>query len=445
MYVDRLLATSHLDWAVTGLGVLDADRRLGEALLAQDGLYTLVLKHPDGSLESRVIGSLVGYRLLSDDPLAATEQLAAPEIRIVSLTITEGGYAIHPLTGEFNADDPAVLADLPRDAVPRTVFGLVVGALERRRARGTAPFSVMSCDNIEGNGRVARRAFAAFARLRDPALGEWVDSNVHFPSSMVDRITPVTTDTDRAVVEQRYGVRDRCPVVCEPFVQWVLEDDFGPGGRPPFEAVGVHMVTDVAPYELMKLRLLNASHQALAYLGYLMGYRHVHEAAADPLLARLLRAYMDEEATPTLRPVPGVDVESYKSSVVDRFANPCVRDTLARICTDTSDRIPKFLLPVVLEQLDAGRQVRLSALVVASWARYAEGVDEQGQPIDVVDPRRDELVRAAGRQRQDVTAFLQVRDVFGDLAEHEEFTAAYAAVLTSLQKRGARATLERMV
>jgi mannitol 2-dehydrogenase len=302
----------------------------------------------------------------------------------------------------------------------------------------------MSCDNLQENGHLTRRVFTAFARLRDPELGGWVESEVRFPNSMVDRITPVTTDADRAEVAERFGIEDRWPVVCEPYTQWVLQDAFT-AGRPPYEQAGVQVVDRVEPYELMKLRLLNGSHQALAYFGYLCGYRLVHEAARDPLFQAFLLGYMDSEATPTLAPVPGVDLGGYKHTLIERFANPQIRDTIARVCAQSSDRIPKWLLPVVRQQLAAGGEIRRSAAVVASWARYAEGVDEQGQPIEVVDRRRDTLMRLARRQREDPDAFIANRELFGDLADNERFVAAYRSALASLHQRGARATLESLI
>ncbi|HEY4602872.1 MAG TPA: mannitol dehydrogenase family protein, partial [Blastococcus sp.] len=233
------------------------------------------------------------------------------------------------------------------------------------------------------------------------------------------------------------------PVVCEPFTQWVLEDEFSLG-RPPLEDAGVQVVEDVEPYELMKLRLLNAGHQALAYLGYLAGYRLVHEAAQDPLFQRFLLGYMEEEATPTLRPVPGIDLAEYRKSLIERFSNPAIRDTLARLAFDGSERITKWLLPVVRENLAAGGEVRRSAAIVAGWARYCEGVDEEGRPIEVVDRRRDELTARALRQRDDPLAFLADRELLGDLVEDERFTSHYRAALDSLHERGARATLESL-
>jgi len=445
VYIDALLRQGQaLDWGICGIGVLASDRPMQQALAAQDGLYTLVVKHADGTYEPRVIGSLVKYLFAPDDPEAVLEQLADPATRIVSLTITEGGYNLDSTTGQFQVEDPGVRADLEPGAVPRSAFGLVVEALVRRRARRVPAFTVLSCDNIQGNGDTARRCFSAFAALRDPELGEWVRDQVAFPNCMVDRITPVTTEQDRQEVASRFGIEDRWPVVCEPFIQWVLEDSF-PLGRPPLQDSGVQLVTDVEPYELMKLRLLNASHQALCYFGYLAGYRLVHEVCQDPLFASFLLAYMDREGTPTLEPVPGVDLEHYKRELLQRFSNPQVRDTVARLCAESSDRIPKWLLPVIRHNLASGGRIELAAAVVASWARYAEGVDEQGEPIEVVDRLREPLMAAAARSAQDPLAFLQRREVFGDLIDEPRFTSAYTVVLASLHDRGARATLEDLV
>lgn len=444
MYVDALMNRGKaLDWGICGVGTMAADESMRDVMSAQDGLYTLVLKHADGTLEPRVIGSIVEYLYAPDAPEAVIARLASPLTRIVSLTITEGGYNIHHVTGEFDADNPLVQRDLRPGAVPQSVFGLVVEALERRRARGTPPFTVMSCDNIQGNGHVARRVFTAFARLRDPELADWIEREVRFPSSMVDRITPMTTDADRALVEEQLNIVDAWPVVCEPFTQWVLEDEFG-AGRPPLEEVGVQLVESVEPYELMKLRLLNAGHQALGYPGYLAGYRLVHEACQDPLFSDFLMRYMDDEATPTLAPVPGIDLVEYKRSLIERFSNPNVRDTLARLCAESSDRIPKFLLPVIREQLRRGGEITRSSAIVASWARYAEGVDEQGEPIEVIDQLRDRLMAAAKRQRVDPTAFIADQGVFGDLANEERFRTAYLSALATLHEHGARALLERL-
>jgi mannitol 2-dehydrogenase len=445
MYLDTLMNSGRaLDWGLCGVGVLPQDRRIIDTLRAQDGLYTLVVKHPDGRREPRVIGSVVEALFAPDDPLAVLGRLADHQTRIVSLTITEGGYLVNQVTGEFDADDPSIQADLRADFVggqaPSTVFGYLTAALDQRRRAGQAPFTVLSCDNLPDNGDVAKRMLCAFARLKDPALADWIEADVAFPNAMVDRITPVTAPEDIDGLARDFDVQDGWPVVCEPFTQWVLEDGFGQG-RPPFEAAGVQMVADVVPYELMKLRLLNASHQAMAYLGYLAGYRYAHEVCQDPLFASFLLGYMEREGTPTLPPVPGVDLEAYRRELVERFANPEVRDTLARLCAESSDRIPKWLVPVIVENLRTGGEIELSALVVASWARYAEGIDEQGRAIEVVDRLKDRVMAAAAQQQADPLAFLRDRDLFGELADDARFTSAYVRALDSLHTHGAKATV----
>jgi mannitol 2-dehydrogenase len=425
MYIDALMEDGKaLDWGICGVGVMPADQRMKDALDAQDGLYTLMLEKPDGTRDVRVIGSIVEYRYAPDDPEAVIELLAAPSTRIVSMTITEGGYQIE-------------------NAGATSVFGLVTEALARRRDRGIASPTIVSCDNIEGNGDIAREAFTEYANRAHPGLSEWMAANTKFPNSMVDRITPVTTPEVIATLAEQFGIEDRWPVVAEPFTSWALEDDFA-DGRPPFEDVGVLMVQDVTPYELMKLRLLNASHQGLCYFAYLAGYRLVHEAAADPLFADFLLAYMDSEATGTLKPVPGIDLPDYKRTLIERFGNPGVRDTVARLCADSSDRIPKWLLPVVRANLASGAPIRLSSAIVASWARYAEGVDENGEPIDVVDHLAETLVPVAQSQRENPLAFIENRSLFGDLVDQPRFVEAYRWALDTLHSDGARATLEQL-
>jgi mannitol 2-dehydrogenase len=447
MYVDALMNEgTALEFGIVGVGTMPGDARMRDALNGQDGLYTLVVKYPDGRREPRVIGSILRFLHAADDPGAVLAVMRAASTRIVSLTITEGGYLFHPSTGEFDADHPLIQADLVEGAIPSTPFGFIVEALRLRRENGTPPFTVMSCDNIPGNGDVAKKMIVAFARLKDPDLAGWIESAVRFPNSMVDRITPVTAPEDIAALTDEFDVEDAWPVVCEPFTQWALEDSFegGAAGRPAFEDVGVQLVPDVEPYELMKLRLLNASHQALCYLGYLSGYRYAHEVCQDPLFVDFLLAYMDREATPTLHDVPGVDLTAYKHQLIERFANPEVRDTLARLCAESSDRIPKWLVPVIRTNLQKDGEIERSALVVASWARYAEGVDEQGQPIEVVDQLKDRVMAAAARQREEPLAFVRDEQLFGDLAADDRFAEAYTRWLASLHDVGARATLERL-
>jgi mannitol 2-dehydrogenase len=423
MYIDRLLqrGLAH-EWGICGVGVMPGDWTMRDVLRDQDGLYTLILENPDGSRDAQVIGSIIDYRYAPDDPEAAVELLAAPTTRIISLTITEGGYR--------DPEGPA--------------FALITEALATRRGRGIAAPTIVSCDNIESNGEVAKRAVLANTEQRDPGLAEWVAEHTRFPSSMVDRITPATTLEMAAAVRREIGVDDRWPVVAEPFTAWVLEDDFS-DGRPPLEQAGVLLVDAVVPYESMKLRLLNAGHQCLCYFAHLCGFEYVHDAAGDPLFAEFLLAYFDFEAIPTLAPVPGVDLYDYTRKLVERFANPGVRDTVARLCAYSSDRIPKWLLPVIHDNLANGGSVRLATATVASWARYAEGVNEWGEPIEVVDQLADSLVPIARSQYENPTAFIEITALFGDLAQQPSFVQAYRWALDSLHRKGARATLEALV
>ena len=423
MYIDRLLQRGMArEWGICGIGVMPGDWTMRDVLRDQGGLYTLVLENPDGTRDAHMIGSIIDYRYAPDDPEAALEVLAAATTRIISLTITEGGYR--------DPEGPA--------------FALITEALARRRCRGIAAPTIVSCDNIESNGEIARRAVLANAERRDPGLADWVAEHTRFPSSMVDRITPATTLEMAAQVRRDFGVDDRWPVLAEPFTAWVLEDDFA-DGRPPLEQAGVLLVDDVGPYESMKLRLLNAGHQSLCYFAYLCGFEFVHDAARDPLFAEFLLAYFDFEAIPTLAPVPGIDLHDYSRTLVERFGNPGVRDTVARLCAYSSDRIPKWLLPVIYDNLASDGSVRLAAATVASWARYAEGADEWGQPIEVVDQLADSLVPIARSQHENPTAFIEINAVFGDLAQQPRFVEAYRWALESLHRNGARATLEALV
>ncbi|MRX44020.1 mannitol dehydrogenase family protein [Agromyces kandeliae] len=440
MYLDRVLSSGEEDWGICGVGVMPFDLAMRDALRAQDGLYTLVTTAPDGSAEARVIGSIIEYLYAPDDPEAVLAKLADAETRIVSLTITEGGYGVDDATGAFSPSDEATLADLAGGTTPRSVLGYLVTALARRRDAGTPPFTVMSCDNIQGNGRVARTAVLGFAERVDPDLAAWIASDVSFPNSMVDRITPVTTDETRAAVREEFGVDDRWPVRSESFEQWVLEDDF-PLGRPDLAAVGVQLVDDVEPYELMKLRLLNASHQAMSYLGILAGATYVHEVCTDPLFVGFLRGYMQDEAIPTLRPVPGIDLDDYVDQLLARFGGQAVRDTLARQVVDGSDRIPKFLLPVVRAQLAGDGRIGRAALVLAAWSVFLEGRTEQGEPTPVSDRRRTELEAAVAAERERPGAFLDLTAVFGDLGRDQVLRDAFVAARASLAERGARVSI----
>jgi mannitol 2-dehydrogenase len=444
MYLDTLMnAGEARDWGICGVGLLPMDQRMAQVMQAQDCLYTMIVKAPDGSRRARVIRSIVDYLFAPDAPGAVLEMMTSPEIRIVSMTITEAGYNVHRITGDFDPNGPGISHDLANPDEPATAFGFIVEALARRRARGIPPFTVLSCDNVQGNGHISRHAILGFARLRDPELAGWIDANVRFPNSMVDRITPATTDDDRRLAREQFGVADEWPVVCEPFTQWVVEDAFG-CGRPPLDLVGVQLTDDVEPYELMKLRLLNAGHQAIGYAGYLAGYRYAHETIADPSFRELLRRYWYDEGIPSLRPVPGIDLDAYVEQLLERFGNPAIRDTLARLCLDSSQRMGEWVLPVVRYELGVGGPIERVTAIVASWARWAEGVDEQGEPIVISDPLADQLTSAARRQRDDPLAFIQNRDIFGDLADDHRFVEVYRRMLATVIDKGAKMLVDEL-
>ena len=446
-YLDELLRQHDDDvpeWGICGVGVLERDRRMHDALHAQDCMYTLVLKAPDGSYDARVIGSIMDHMLAVDDTQAVLDVLAAPSTRIVSLTITEGGYPIDDATGEFAPDD-AAREDGQSPQSPHTPFGLIVEALRERRERGIEPFTVLSCDNLPGNGHIAHDSACGQAALSDQKLAQWIDDNVAFPNCMVDRITPVTTDEDRELVEQQWGIEDAWPVGAEPFIQWVIEDKF-PAGRPQWEEVGAQMVTDVVPYELMKLRLLNAAHQMLAHWGRLLGMTYAHEAAEDPDIEAVTRAYLEREALPTLRPVPGIDLDQYVDTLFERFTNHAIADTLNRLAEDASDRVPKFVLPALRGCIEQGRPVDLGAAMCAAWALTLEGNDEDGAPITINDQYRDRLISLAQQQKAgNARALLSDARLFGELESTSEFADRFEHWLHAIRRDGARAVMRELI
>ena len=447
MYVDRLMNSGvDLDWGICGVGLLPQDAAMRDVMSAQNGLYTLVLRHPDGALEPRVIGSVLEYLFAAGDPEAVFSRLVDPAVRIVSLTVTEGGYLKRPADGAFAAEHPDVVHDVHNLDRPRTAFAYIVEALRRRRAAGVAPFTVLSCDNLQGNGDCTRQTVTAFAGLVDPDLEAWIKQEVAFPNAMVDRITPVTTDADREVLRTEFGLDDQWPVPAEPFTQWIVEDHF-PTGRPSLEAVDVQVVEDVRPYELMKLRLLNASHQALAWFGGLFGDVLVDEAMRRPELREYLLQYMRREAVPTLGPVPGVDLDEYVDTLVERFSNPWMRDTVRRLGTDGTIRMATFVLPAVQDNLAAGRPVRLGAGMVAAWARYWELVAAGRLPAAQVpdDPSAADLLAAAARQTAHPLAFLQNRRIFGDLPDSTVFIEAFAGWREILVRGGPEQCLRALL
>jgi fructuronate reductase len=442
VYVDDRLAAGERDWAICGASLRSPDTR--DALRPQGGLYSLAVRSGDDE-RLRVIGSVRNLVVAPEDPDALLQAMSDPAVRIVTLTVTEKGYCHDPATGTLKDDHPDIVADLANPGRPRSAPGFLVEALRRRRADGAAPFTVLCCDNLPANGHTVRNVVTRLAALRDREFGRWVAGEVAFPSTMVDRIVPATTDEDRTAISTRLDLEDAWPVVTEPFTQWVIEDRFT-SGRPRLEEAGVELVGDVAPYELMKLRLLNGSHSTLAYLGYLAGYETVSTTMDDPAFAGFIQAFMDEDVTPTLRMPPGADLADYKSSLLRRFANPALKHRTWQIAMDGSQKLPQRLLGTVRDRLASGAPIGRLALSVAAWMRYGTGIDERGQPIDVRDPLSERLLRIGrdnGLAAEGLaSAYLGVKEVFADdLPADPRFSRPVTAALAGLMERGAKRTV----
>ena len=440
VYLDDLFATgADHDWAIIGAGVRDADEAMRQQLLAQDWLTTVVEQEADAS-SARITGAMIDY-LRPGDSAAVIARLADPATRIVSLTITEGGYYIDPASQTFDQAHPDIAWDAANMAAPRTAFGLILAGLLARRAAGTIPFTVMSCDNIPGNGHVTQNAVIGLARLVDADLAAWVEANVAFPNGMVDRITPATSDREKTLLADDFGIADNWPVFCEKFRQWVLEDNF-PAGRPALEKVGVQFVTDVAPYEHMKIRILNGGHATIAYPAGLMDIHFVHEAMEHPLVSAFLAKVEHDEIIPVVPPVPDTNLDEYFALCERRFANPKIGDTIRRLALDGSNRQPKFIIPSALGRVTAGNSVTGLALVSALWCRYCYGTTESGAVIEPNDPSWDRLVAQARLAKAEPAAWLAMADIYGDLARNPAFTAAFSKALNMLWEVGTQATLE---
>ncbi len=446
-YTDALMNTGEgLEWGICGIGTRAEERAMRDALAAQDYLYTLVELDDRPDTEVRVIGSIRDMLLVGEDGSeAVVARLADPAIRIVSLTITEGGYCLDDSTGQFNAQLPQIQHDLQNPRSPVSVFGLLCAALAKRRGHGVGPFTVMSCDNLPHNGDVTRRATLAFASLVDPDLARWIERNVSFPNAMVDRITPMTSTAHRQDLERQHGLDDAWPVVCEPFVQWVLEDRFV-AGRPAWEKVGVQFTDDVSPYEEMKIKLLNGSHLALTYLGYLRGYRFVHETMADPLFVEYIRRYMDEDVTPQLAAVPGIDLARYKQTLIERFSNRAIADQLERVCSDGSSKFPKFSVPTINRLIADNAALDRAALVVAAWALYLRGVDENGEQYRIPDPRADFCQSLVAEDDGLAERLLGREEIFGTrIPRSLAFREAFERNLLRLCTLGVSGTLDLLL
>lgn len=449
-YTDALMNQGKaLDWAICGAGLRREDRKARDDLAAQDFLFTLFELGDTPDTEVRVIGSMKQMLLAEDSPEALIAKLAEATVRIVSLTITEGGYCIDDSTGEFMAHLPQIQHDLAHPQAPTTVFGFLCAALQRRRKAGLKPFTVMSCDNLPHNGQVARKALLAFAERAGDLYGEglasWIADTVSFPNAMVDRITPMTSDAHRQLLLDKHGVDDHWPVVCEPFVQWVLEDKFG-DGRPAWEDVGVQFTDDVTPYEEMKIKLLNGSHLALTYLGALKGYRFVHDTMNDPLFVEYIQTYMDRDVTPQLAPVPGIDLTAYKAKLIERFSNQAIADQLERVCSDGSSKFPKFTVPTINALITDGAELDRAALVVAAWAVYLNGTDETGARYRMLDPRLAFCQGLVASEGGLTARLLGVDEIFGkQIPQSAAFVEAFERQLHNLRTLGVTGTLKALL
>jgi mannitol 2-dehydrogenase len=433
---DLMGRASTLDWGIVGVGLLQRDRRMQEALGPQDCLYTLV-EREQGEESATVIGSICGVIFAGDSSQAVVEAIADPMTRIVSLTVTENGYCLNPATKQLDLSHPFIIHDLSGTPLPRSAIGILVEAYRRRMMASQPALTALTCDNIQHNGAVLKAAVLTLAEHRDPRLARWIEANARFPSTMVDRITPITTGSDIDYLACRYGVMDHWPVFSETFRQWVIEDDFVQG-RPSWEIVGAQLVADVAPYELMKLRLLNASHLAIAGLGRLAGYTYINEISCNLDFRAYMQALMDRETGPTLPVVPGVDIARYKSTLITRFANPNIRDTADRVNADAPINL---LIDPIRDRLAADADTNLLALALAAWMKRVGGIDDAGLPVTTVHPLADLLRSRAIEGGPDPRPLLSVTTLFGDLIESPCFVSTLERWLFALYEYGARGSV----
>ena len=442
VYLDRLLSQGiDHDWAIIGAGIKHWDTAMRDRLEGQDWLTTIVELEPSG-LNAWICGAMIDF--LDVDASKLVDRLTQPDIRIVSLTVTEGGYFVDAVTGGFDVNHPEIRSDIAQPDSPKTVFGILIAALLKRKDAGIVPFTIMSCDNLPENGEVAQKAVLGLAAAQSSDTAAWIKANVCFPNGMVDCITPATSQSKIDMVADQFGIDDASPVVCEPFRQWVLEDKFS-AGRPALENVGVEFVDDVAPYELMKLRILNGGHAIIAYPAGLMGIHGVHAAIANPLIRGFLEKLEYTEVIPTVPPIEGTDFHQYFDTVKERFSNEAVGDTIPRLCFDGSNRQPKFILPVIEDRISANLSIEGLALEVALWCRYCAGIDDNGNPIAVDDPSAERLVLTANQAKERPLAWLEMTDIFGNLGSNAVFANAFAEALGALWAHGTKDTLTKYI
>lgn len=432
-YVDELCRLGDTDWSIVGAGVLPGDASMASILHDQDHLYTVITCGADAA-DVQVIGSIVEFVHATPDPSPLIERIADRDTQIVSLTVTEGGYPIDDTTGDYRPDSS--------NAGPGSAFAAIAAGLELRRTRGAGPITVLSCDNILANGNATRTATVGEARSISEELAEWIEHEVTFPNSMVDRITPTTTDTDRSWLAEHHRLDDGWPVVTEPFRQWVVEDRFA-ADRLPLEQLDVIVTDDVEPYEMMKLRLLNAGHSCLAYLAALQGIDTVHRALADPAIRAFLSGFLRTEARPVVPAVAGVDLDQYVDSLIVRFSNPNIGDQIARLCLDGSAKFPKFLMPTITTQFQRGGPVRLSALALAGWCEYLRiGADPDSDIELSADPALQQAVDFAVASADDPAAFLEFDLVFDPILRDGPFAEAFVDALRSIRAVGVHSAID---
>ncbi len=444
IYLDDLfnIGEGH-DFALVGAGVREAEEQMRQKLLVQDWYTTVVEQEADAST-ARITGSMIDF-VKAADCAAILEKIIDPAVRIVSLTITEGGYYINAATGKFDSEHPDMKRDAANPSEPVTVFGLILAGLKRRKAAGIPAFTIMSCDNIPHNGVVTKNSVVGLAKMIDIEFARWVNETVAFPNGMVDRITPATSDRERAMLAADFGIEDNWPVFCEGFKQWVLEDNF-PSGRPALEKVGVQFVDDVSPFELMKIRILNGGHAVIAYPAALLDIHFVHEAMENPLVKGFLDKIENDEIIPCVPPVPDTNINDYYKLIQRRFSNPKIGDTITRLCLDGSNRQPKFIIPSITDRLAAGKSVNGLALESALWCRYCAGKTDSGKPIAPNDPAQWDRLQATARfAKADPNAWLNMKDIYGDVAKSDKFREAFARALSMLWKDGTKVTLERYI
>ncbi|MEM6738720.1 MAG: mannitol dehydrogenase family protein [Pseudomonadota bacterium] len=438
-YLHRLMQEGGArDWAIIGAGVRPSDAAMREKLLAQDGLTTLIELRPDG-VSAEITGAMIDFLPVEPENAALIGQMRDPATRIVSLTVTEGGYYVDPATGTFDAVHPDIAHDAAHPATPRTAFGAIVAALKARRADGTGPFTIQSCDNLQGNGDVTRATIVSLARLSDPELAAWIDGACSFPNSMVDCIVPATGPAEIAAA-RALGIDDAAPVTHENFRQWVIEDAFC-AGRPDWNRVGATFTDQVHAYEAMKIRILNAGHQVLANAGELLGLETIAACMRDPEIAAFFGQVQRTEIVPYVAPVPEMRPADYADLIARRFANPAIRDTPRRVAFDGSARHTGFVLPILRDALDAGGSVAGLSLVEALWARMCAGTREDGTPIAPNDPFWADLSAAAERARKDPAAWLAQSHIYSSLAQATPFAEGFTRWLALIWREGTRAAL----